>query len=127
MAGIAIADWTVTYEDESPKMRAYHVATMGGTPAQLPELHAERSPITYAANVRAPVLVIQARNDTRTPARQMVMYEAKLRELGKSIEVHWFEGGHQGARADVEQAIEHIELMLSFACRVVRKTSNSDA
>lgn len=119
MAGIAIADWAVAYEEESPKMRSYHVATMGGTPQQRPELHIDRSPITHAANVRAPVLAIQARNDTRTPARQMALYEARMRELGKTIEVHWFEGGHTAARADVEQAIAHTELMLRFARKIV--------
>jgi hypothetical protein len=45
------------------------------------------------------------------------MYEAKLKALGKPVEVHWFEAGHLGA--GVEQEIQHQELMLRFAYRVL--------
>ena len=76
-------------------------------------------PITYAENVAAPVLVIQGRNDTRTPARPIEMYEQKLKQLGKQIEVHWFDAGHAGGFAQTEQAILHHELMLRFAYRVL--------
>ena len=37
--------------------------------------------------------------------------------LGKQIEVHWFNAGH-GSRAQ-EQQIEHQELMMNFAYRVL--------
>jgi dipeptidyl aminopeptidase/acylaminoacyl peptidase len=75
------------------------------------------SPLTYADQVDAPVLIIQGRNDTRCPARQVELYEAKLRELGKPIEVIWFDAGH--AAADVERAIEHQAAILDFAERVL--------
>jgi pimeloyl-ACP methyl ester carboxylesterase len=117
MAGIAIADWAVQYEDSAETLRGYQVSIFGGTPQEQPERYAKSSPITYAENVSAPVLIIQGRNDTRTPARPIEMYEAKLKALGKPIEVHWFEAGHLGA--GVEQAIEHQETMLRFAYRVL--------
>lgn len=119
MAGIAIADWAVQYEDSAELLRGYQVALFGGTPAEQPERYLASSPITYAENVKAPVLIIQGRNDTRTPARPIEMYEEKMKALGKSIQVHWFETGHLGSFADVEQAIEHQELMLRFAYRVL--------
>lgn len=75
------------------------------------------SPITYSEQLKAPVLIIQGRNDTRTPARPIQVYEQKLKELGKPIEVHWFEAGHLGAGIDLE--IEHLEIMLRFAYRVL--------
>jgi hypothetical protein len=40
-----------------------------------------------------------------------------MKALGKSIAVHWFAAGH-GSLA-VDQAIEHHELMLRFALRVL--------
>jgi hypothetical protein len=61
----------------------------------------------------APLLVIQSSNDTRCPRRQMEVYEKRMRELGKEIEVVWFEAGH-GSYA-IERNIEHQERMLSFA------------
>jgi predicted esterase len=65
----------------------------------------------------APVLVIQGRNDTRCPSRQMDVYEETLNSFGKSIHVHWFDAGH-GSR-EQEQQIEHQELMMRFAYRVL--------
>ena len=63
------------------------------------------------------MLIIQGRSDTRTPPRSVEMYETKMKALGKAIEVHWFDAGH-GSLA-VEQAIEHHELMLQFARRIL--------
>lgn len=122
MAGIAIADWTAQYEDEAETLKGYQAAIFGGTPEEKPQQYAASSPITYAAHVTAPVLIIQGRHDTRTPARPIRMYEETMKALGKSIEVHWFEAGHLGAVADVELAIAHQEMMLRFAERIVGGT-----
>ncbi|MGB2695982.1 MAG: prolyl oligopeptidase family serine peptidase [Dehalococcoidia bacterium] len=118
IAQVAIADWVLMYEDQAETLRRFQVALFGGTPEELPEQHARSSPITYADRVRAPLLVIQGSNDTRCPARQMHAYEKKMRELGKEIEVVWFDAGH-GSFA-IEQNIEHQEHMLQFAYRVLR-------
>ena len=77
MAGIAIADWTLMYEDQAETLRQYQVGLFGGTPAEKPEAHTKSSPITYAERVEAPLLVIQGSNDTRCPARQLRAYEEK--------------------------------------------------
>ncbi len=117
MAGIAIADWKLMYEDQAETLRGYQRALFGGTPDEKPEAHAASSPITYAEQIKAPLLVIQGSNDTRCPARQMRAYEDKLKSLGKPIQIHWFDAGH-GSRA-YEQEIEHQELMLRFAYQVL--------
>jgi hypothetical protein len=57
------------------------------------------------------------RNDTRTPPRSIEMYEAKMKSLGKDIEVHWFDAGH--GSLSVEQNIEFQELVLRFAYRIL--------
>ena len=117
MAEIAIADWKIMYEDEAESLRGYLRALFGGEPDEVPEAIRKSSPITYAENIRAPIQVIQGENDTRTPARQLRLYEEKLKSLGKQIEVHWFNAGH-GSHAQ-EQQIEHQELQLNFAYRVL--------
>ncbi|MEX0785708.1 MAG: prolyl oligopeptidase family serine peptidase, partial [Dehalococcoidia bacterium] len=83
MAWVAIADWKLMYEDQAETLRRYQVALFGGTPDELPEAHERASPVSYADRVDAPVLIIQGRNDTRCPSRQMEAYEEKMRELGK--------------------------------------------
>jgi dipeptidyl aminopeptidase/acylaminoacyl peptidase len=118
MAIVAIADWVLMFEDQAETLRRYQAALFGGTPDELPEQHAASSPVTYASNIRAPLLVIQGANDTRCPPRQMKVYEEKLHELGKDVRVHWFEAGH-GSYA-TEQNIEHSEIMLEFAYGVLQ-------
>jgi acetyl esterase/lipase len=117
MGMVAIADWKALYEDSADTLRGYQIGMFGGPPEQMPEQYAASSPITYAEEVRAPLLIIQGRNDTRCPDRQMEMYVAKMEELGKPIEVHWFNAGH--GSYSVEEQIEHQQLMLQFAYRVL--------
>jgi dipeptidyl aminopeptidase/acylaminoacyl peptidase len=120
MAVVAIADWELVYEDQAETLRGYQRALFGGTPQDVPEATVKSSPITYAAQVRAPIMVIQGENDTRCPARQMKAYEQRLQELGKEIRIHWFDAGH-GSRAQ-EQQIEQQEMMLKFAYRILGET-----
>jgi dipeptidyl aminopeptidase/acylaminoacyl peptidase len=117
MALVAIADWKTMYEDEAETLRGYQRALFGGSPDETPEATRKSSPITYAEQIKAPIFVIQGENDTRCPARQMKGYEEKLKSLGKSISIHWFDAGH-GSRAQ-EQQIEQQELMLRFAYQVL--------
>ena len=113
----AIADWKLMYEDQAETLRQYQVALFGGTPQELPEQHERSSPISYVEQVRVPLQVIQGANDTRCPARQLQAYEERMRELGKDLELHWFDAGH-GSYA-IEQAIEHQQWRLKFASRVL--------
>ena len=115
LAGTATVDWAMEYEDLSYGMRGYSVALMGGTPQEKPELYAAASPMSYIEKVKAPVLIIQGLNDTRTPPRPVMVYAARMKELGKAIEVHWFEEGHLGG--GVEQDIEQMEIMLRFVLK----------
>ncbi len=123
MADVAIADWSVMYEDESESLRGYQRVLFGGTPEETPEAHAQSSPITYAERIQAPLLVIQGSNDTRCPARQMRVYEAKLKALGKEISVHWFEAGH-GSRAQ-DQRIDQQQRKMQFAREVLDRRAGS--
>lgn len=121
LAGMAIADWVLGHEDSSDTLKAVDIAWFGGTPEEQPERYRVSSPLTYAGNVRAPVLIIQGKNDTATPARQIEVYEQKMRELGKEIDVHWYEAGHGSISTDVEFSIAHHQIMLDFAVRLLRR------
>jgi dipeptidyl aminopeptidase/acylaminoacyl peptidase len=117
MAVVAIADWAMTYEDAADTLKGYDAALFGGTPQEKPDAYRASSPITYAEQLQAPLLIIQGRNDTRTPSRQMEVYEQKLRALGRPLEMHWYDAGHSGA--GVEGDIQDGEVMLQFAHRVL--------
>lgn len=113
MPMVAIADFALAYEDASDALKSFFAGLFGGTPAQKPEQYAASSPITYAENVRAPVFIMQGKHDTRTPPRQIELYEARLKALGKSVEVEWFDAGHTGLSA--EQWIHFQGRMMLFA------------
>ena len=82
------------------------------------------SPITYVENLAAPILIIQGRNDTRDPPRQVELYEAKARSLGKNVKVEWFDTGHVGSMANVRLSIAHQELMLQWVYNILRSKQN---
>lgn len=122
LAGMAIADWVLGHEDSTDTFKTVDIVWFGGSPDECPERYQASSPITYAGNVRAPILIIQGKNDTATPARQIEVYEQKMRKLGKEIDVHWYEAGHGSTSTDVELTIAHHQIMLDFASKVlVRK------
>ncbi len=117
MAGIAIADWGLMYEDQARTLRGYQVALFGGPPETHSEQYRISSPITYAEQVKAPVLIIQGSNDTRCPTRQMEVYLERMRALGKDVRIHWFEAGHGAMQID--EQVRHMQLMLDFVYEVL--------
>jgi dipeptidyl aminopeptidase/acylaminoacyl peptidase len=112
VAVAAIADWELLYEDAAETLRGYFKALFGGTPDERADAYRAGSPLTYADAVKAPLLIIQGRNDTRCPSRQMEVYAERLRELGKTFEIDWFDAGH-GVLVQ-EQQVEQFARMLDF-------------
>ncbi len=117
LAGIAIADWGMSYEDSNDTLKAVQVELLGGTPDEVPEIYRRSSPLTYTERIQSPILIIQGRNDSRTPARPIQIFEERMKALGKPIEVHWFDAGHFGA--GIEEDIEHQQLMLDYAFQIL--------
>jgi dipeptidyl aminopeptidase/acylaminoacyl peptidase len=117
MAGVAIADWLLNYEDSSDLLRGYQRMLFLGGPEERGDAMRAGSPMTYVDDVRAPVLIIQGRNDTRTPARPVEHYVERLQARGHDVEIDWFDAGHTGASDEL--AIAHQARMLAFARRVV--------
>jgi dipeptidyl aminopeptidase/acylaminoacyl peptidase len=120
--GLAVVpgtDWLVAYDDASEALKGAFRAWFGGTPDEKRAQYIASSPVTYVENVRSPVLIIQGRHDTRVPPREVEVYEARMRALGKLIEVIWYDGGH--GTTSTEQAIEFTDEMLKFATRILPK------
>ena len=125
MAGIAVVDWTTMYEDASTVMKGYLAGIFCGTPQNVPESYERSSPLTYADQVSAPILILQGIHDSRTPARQVRIFEEKLQSLGKPIEVVWYEAGHLGAGAGL--SIRQFELMHAFASQILTRLQQRPA
>lgn len=117
VAGIAIADMVLQYEDARAPLRGWTITNFGGTPDEKRDLYLERSPITYAQNLKAPLLIIQGKNDRRTPARQMQEFAKKLSDLQKNFAIEWFDAGH--GSLSVAESIAHEKLAIDFFDHVV--------
>ena len=113
LAGVPVADYPAAYEDEAELLRAYDRTLFGGGGVEdLPDLYAERSPLTYIENVRAPVLILAGDNDSRCPIRQILNYCDRLTELGREFELYRFEAGH-GSMV-IEEQIRQMRMRLEF-------------
>ncbi len=72
----------------------------GGTVMDTPEKLLSRSPITYAANVAAPALLLHGEADARCPIAQSEEYFTALKRLGKTVQLVRFPASnHQFPRA----------------------------
>ncbi|HEX6686615.1 MAG TPA: prolyl oligopeptidase family serine peptidase [Candidatus Limnocylindrales bacterium] len=117
MAIAAIADYAAAYEQSSDALKAAMAGWIGGTPEQRPESYRNSSPTTYAANVSAPIVVVQLRSDTRTPAPQMQAYAERMHMLGKDLQLEWLEGGHKSFGPEV--LVHSCQILLDFAQRTL--------
>jgi dienelactone hydrolase len=117
VAGIPAGDYVAAHYESAPPLQAWDVSVMGGTPMDLPELYAERNPMTYVDRVRAPTLIIAGTHDSRCPIGQVMVHAHALKVRGKTVEIHLYPGGHHAN--DAQESIRHIELILDFLARHV--------
>ena len=68
----------------------------GGRMVDAEEAMRERSPLTYAAHVETPVLLLHGEEDRRCPIEQSEQYFVALKRLGKSVELVRFPGASHG-------------------------------
>ena len=117
IAGVPVADYVAAYEDESPMLQALDRALFGGSPAEVPDLFAERNPITYVDAVEAPLLILAGENDSRCPIRQVWNYVGRLRERGVEPRVYTYATGH--ASFDIEERVRQTAIVLDHLAATV--------
>lgn len=125
IAGAPIADYVRAYDEQPEALREFDRAIFGGSPAEKADLYAASSPVTYAARFACPILILQGRNDPRTPVGQIESFTSRLRELGKAHEVYEFDAGH--GSLDSAESIRQIEEEIGFALRHLLPTFLTDA
>lgn len=117
VAGVPVGDFVAAYADEMEPLRAFDRALFGGPPEKLPELYRISSPITYVADVRAPVLILAGENDPRCPIRQVDNYLARLTELGKPYRCYRYDAGH--GSLVVAENLRHAAIEVAFVREVL--------
>jgi dienelactone hydrolase len=119
VAGVPVCDYVAAYADEMEPLRAFDRALFGGSPEELPERYELSSPISYAADVRAPVLLLAGENDPRCPIRQIDNYLARLTELGKPHRCYRYDAGH--GSLVVAENLRHAAVEVAFVREVLTK------
>jgi dienelactone hydrolase len=117
LGGIPVGDYVAAHYECSPPLRAWDLATMGGSPMEIPDLFRERNPMTYVDRVQAPVLLIAGEHDSRCPLGQVMVYAHALRARRHPVDVHLYPAGHHAN--DVDEQIRHMQLALEFFDRHV--------
>jgi len=117
IGGVPVADYVAAFDDEMEPLRAYDRALFGGSPAELPELYRECSPLTYVDAVTAPVLILAGENDPRCPIRQVDNYLDALAGAGKRYEMVRYDAGH--GSLVVAELVGHVATEVDFARRVL--------
>ncbi|MEU4951652.1 S9 family peptidase [Streptomyces lavendulae] len=98
-AGVAVkplADCATAFRHSTPALQALDTELFGGTPDEVPEAYAHASPSSYAAAIRAPLLLVAARRDEKCPPEQVEAYLDVLRAGGVAHELMWLDSGHDG-------------------------------
>jgi dipeptidyl aminopeptidase/acylaminoacyl peptidase len=99
------------------QLKAMDRVLFGGSPSEAPDAFTAGSPITYADQVKVPLLVIAGANDPRCPIRQIDNYLGALEKLGHPAEVYRFDAGH--GSLVVSERIKQMAAELDFLRRHV--------
>jgi dipeptidyl aminopeptidase/acylaminoacyl peptidase len=103
-AGVAIVPMTDLrdmYENTVEQFRSGFLSTHLGTPEENPDLYRERSPVTHAENLDAPLLLVHGENDPRVPVSQSRRFCDALRDRGLDVSVRDGAGDGTGPDEDV--------------------------
>jgi dipeptidyl aminopeptidase/acylaminoacyl peptidase len=119
VAWIGLTDLHDMYENTMPHYRTELLEKNVGSPKDNPDLYEERSPITHADNLAAPLLMVHGVNDRRVPVSQARLFRDRLDELGYSEgedgDYEYVELGEEGhASTDVDQKIRMFETLADF-------------
>jgi dipeptidyl aminopeptidase/acylaminoacyl peptidase len=90
-----------------------------GEPEANADLYEERSPVTYAGNLSAPLLMIHGVNDRRVPVSQARIFRDRLEELGyeagEDADYEYEELGEEGhASSDIDQKTRTFRILADF-------------
>jgi len=121
-AGVAIAgvtDWNLCYQEELPALRHYDLELMGD-PVENAALWHDRSPVHFAARVRAPIMMVHGVHDPRCPVSQARVFRDALVRLGRKEgqDFEYLEFSDEGhGSADREQTLRLLRPTISFLRR----------
>ncbi|WP_049980908.1 S9 family peptidase [Halolamina rubra] len=122
VAFVGVSDLVDMYENTMPHFKTGLMERYLGTPEANPELYEERSPVTHAENLDAPLLIVHGVNDRRVPVSQARIMRDRLEALGyergEDGEFEYHELGEEGhGSSDIDQKKRTFRLLGAFLDR----------
>ncbi|GAB7012999.1 prolyl oligopeptidase family serine peptidase [Halolamina salina] len=121
---VGMTDLEAMYRETMPQFRSGFLSTYLGTPEENAELYEQRSPVTHAENVDAPLLLVHGENDPRVPVSQARIMRDRLTALGNetgpdgTVEYHELaDSGHWGATDGVPEPLAIVDEFLDRRLR----------
>jgi len=82
-------------DETTHRFEAHYLHSMVGPLPDAADLHRDRSPVTVAEQITAPLLILQGKDDKVVPPAQSQAIADRLKALGRTVELHFYEGeGH---------------------------------
>jgi dipeptidyl aminopeptidase/acylaminoacyl peptidase len=116
---VGVVSWKTTLETTRGDLRDRLLREFGD-PATDADLYRERSPLTHASKIRAPLLILQGENNPRVPASEPEQLVKALRDGGKVHEYHVYPGEGHGFRV-TENRIDSLRRALDWFDRHLRQ------
>ena len=116
---VGVVSWKTMVDTTRGDLREYLLRELGD-PAKDADLYRERSPLTHASKIRAPLLVLQGENDPRVPRNEAEQVVKALRDGGKPHEYHVYPGEGHGFRT-TENRIDALRRALDWFDRHLRR------
>ena len=109
-----MTDLVVDYESTRPDLRPYSEEMIGGSPVEIPEKYAERSPINFIANIQGSLLIVQGGRDPNVTPENVRVVREVLEKEGKSYEVLKFDDEGHGISRPKNQKVLYLSLLKFF-------------
>ena len=121
IAWIGMTDLAALYEESMPHFKTALERYLGD-PEDNAELYRDRSPVTHADSLAAPLCIIHGVNDSRVPIEQAKLFRDRLEELGyeAGTDFEYEELGEEGhGSTDIDQKIRAFRILADFLDRRV--------
>jgi dipeptidyl aminopeptidase/acylaminoacyl peptidase len=119
-AGVATYPVTdlLSAEENMWRFEAHYFRSLVGELPQSRDMYVERSPLTHAAAIKSPVLLMHGTVDESVPSTQSIDMEKAINAAGGVAELHLYEGeGHGWKRPETQ--IDELQRVDTFLCRYV--------
>lgn len=124
-AEAGITDWVKGYDGQLPALQHY-IRSLMGDPVSNAALWADRSPVNFARQLRAPLLILHGLHDPRCPIIHAQVFRAALLETGhrEGEDFEYLEFSDEGHSSyDVEQQMRSVIPMVDFFERRLARQS----